>query len=274
MNDPAEHVSNPVSKIKLNHISMRYGDRDAPWVLRDIDLSIAPGEFHVFLGASGCGKSTLMNIISGFLTPTEGSIEVDGEPVTGPGPERGIVFQNADEAVFPWMTVEQNVAYGLKLQKLSRDVITEKVARCIGLVNLTGHENKYPAALSGGMRQRLQIARSLAVDPEILIMDEPFGALDPKTRSTLQDELLDIWTATNKTILFVTHDIAEAVYLSQKISILSAAPEARIYREVSVDAEHRRDITAEPLKSLTARVTRWVNSAAEVHVHDGFMEAI
>lgn len=257
-------------KIELKHLSMCYGGRQAdgseqPRVIHDVCLGIMPGEFRVFLGASGCGKSTLMNIVAGYLAPTEGCVEVDGRVVSGPGEDRGVVFQNADEAVFPWLTVGQNVAYGLKAKGMPREQRVEAVSHFVGLVGLEGHERKYPSELSGGMRQRLQIARALAVGPEVLIMDEPFGALDAQTRHTLQDELLRIWRATETTILFVTHDISEAIYLGQRVSILSAAPDASVYREFDVDAGQGRDLSSQPLAGLVEHATRWLDEAALIH---------
>ena len=212
------------------------------YVLRDIDLSITEGEFHVFLGASGCGKSTMLNIIAGFLKQTEGEVFLNGREITGPGPERGVVFQSAESALFPWQTVYKNIEYGLWAQKVDKQTRRETVERVLELVGLKGHEKKHPAELSGGMKQRVQIARSIAADPQILIMDEPFGALDAQTRKKLQDELIGIWQQTQKTVLFVTHDLQEAVYLGQRISIFSAAPNASIVTSVEVPFEHPRDV--------------------------------
>lgn len=261
-----------VGSVELRDLSKSYAD-DRPegertYVLRGLNLDVPSGEFHVFLGASGCGKSTLMNIIAGYLAPTSGSVLVDGKPVEGPGKDRGVVFQNADEAVFPWLTVEANVAYGLKAQGVAKAERDELVAHFISLVKLVGHERKYPSELSGGMRQRLQIARSLAVRPQILIMDEPFGALDAQTRRTLQDELLDIWRATGTTILFVTHDISEAVYLGQRVSILSAAPDTRIYRDFPVGCDYHRDLQSPPVARLVDEAARWLDEAALIHAGD------
>ena len=220
----------------------RFDQSQNSLVLKDVNLQIHEGEFHIFLGASGCGKSTLLNIIAGFLETTEGTVTLDGKEIKKPGAERGVVFQNADSAIFPWLTVRKNVEYGLKSKGIGKAERRKIADRSIELVGLKGHENKYPSELSGGMKQRVQIARSIAADPEVLIMDEPFGALDAQTRKTLQDELIDIWKETKKTILFVTHDISEAVYLGQNISIFSVAPEANIVSRVEVPFAYPRDI--------------------------------
>ena len=190
--------------------------------LDDVSLEVHPREFVALLGPSGCGKSTLLYLIGGFLPVEHGRILVDGSAVAGPGPDRGIVFQHF--ALFPWKTVRANVLYGLERAGLPR---TEREARAQGfidLVGLSGFEDAYPSHLSGGMKQRAAIARTLAVDPKILLMDEPFGALDAQTRSLMQGELLAIWRRTPKTVIFVTHDVQEAVYLSDRVAVMSARP--------------------------------------------------
>lgn len=235
------------------------------YVLNDINLTIKNGEFHIFLGASGCGKTTLLNIIAGLLPKTEGQVLLDGKEIGRPGPERGLVFQNADSAVFPWLNVYKNVEYGLKAQKKSKEEKREIVQNAINLVGLSGHESKYPTELSGGMKQRLQIARSIASDPEILIMDEPFGALDAQTRSVLQGELIRIWQKTGKTILFVTHDLSEAVLLGQRISILSSAPDAKVAYSVEVPFDYPRDSDSASFQEFTAEVHRKLDRAINVH---------
>lgn len=211
-----------------------------PYTLKDVDLEIPAGEFHVLLGWSGCGKSTLLNLIAGFLKETDGHILVDGQKVIRPGKDRGMVFQNADAAIFPWLTAWKNIEYGLKIQKVDKKKRVDIVNDAVRMVGLQGHEKKYPHELSGGMKQRVQIARSIAGNPSVLIMDEPFGALDAQTRRGLQNELIDIWRQTRKTILFVTHDIQEAVYLGERISILSRSPESRIIKTLEVDAPYKR----------------------------------
>lgn len=235
------------------------------YVLNEINLDIKEHEFHVFLGASGCGKTTLLNIIAGLLPCTEGSVKLDGKEIKNAGPERGVVFQNADAALFPWLTCYKNVEYALKPKKLTKIQKKEIVEKSLKLVGMEDHRNKYLSELSGGMKQRLQIARSIASDPEILIMDEPFGALDAQTRNTLQEELIKIWKETGKTILFVTHDLNEAALLGEKISILSASPNARILHSVNVPFEYPRDINNAEFASLIEDLHKKLNQAVNIH---------
>lgn len=248
------------NKIEIKHVSKKY-EKESAYVLKDVNLNIAEGEFHIFLGASGCGKSTLLNIIAGFLGTTEGEALLDGRQIKKPGAERGVVFQNADSAIFPWLTVRKNVEYGLRMRHADKAERRRIAQESINLVGLTGHEDKYPSELSGGMKQRVQIARSIAADPEVLIMDEPFGALDAQTRRVLQDELIQIWKKTKKTILFVTHDISEAVYLGEKISIFSVAPEANIVSRVDVPFSYQRDDNDPDVTSFTKLVHNKLDEA-------------
>jgi len=190
--------------------------------LEDVSLEVKEREFLALLGPSGCGKSTLLYLLGGFLPIETGSILVDGAPIQGPGPDRGIVFQHF--ALFPWKTVRANVLYGLEKLKLPRAECLRRAQEFIDLVGLKGFEDSYPSHLSGGMKQRAAIARTLAIDPEILLMDEPFGALDAQTRSLMQTELLSIWQRSKKTVIFVTHDVQEAVYLAERVVVMSARP--------------------------------------------------
>jgi NitT/TauT family transport system ATP-binding protein len=190
--------------------------------LSDISLQIAKGEFVSIVGPSGCGKSTLLYMVGGFVAPSRGAISVAGKPVTGPGPDRGPVFQ--EFALFPWKTVLGNVMYGLRQQGVSKPEAEAKARALISLVHLTGYERFYPKELSGGMKQRVAIARTLAYGPAILLMDEPFGALDAHTRTGLQNELLEIWERDRKTVLFVTHSVEEAVFLSDRVVVLTRSP--------------------------------------------------
>jgi ABC-type nitrate/sulfonate/bicarbonate transport system ATPase subunit len=204
--------------------------------IKDVDLAVKDeegrGEFRVFLGPSGCGKSTILNIVAGLFPPSTGQALLRGRPIVGPGPDRGMVFQSYSS--YPWLTVVENVAFGLMLRGVPKDE-REQVARVwVKKVGLSGSEKKYPNQLSGGMRQRVAIARTLAVKPQIILMDEPFGALDVQTRLGMQNLINELWEEIEGTILFVTHDIAEAVYLADKIHILSAGP-GRIVDEVEID---------------------------------------
>ena len=190
--------------------------------LEDVSLSVSNREFIALLGPSGCGKSTLLYLIGGFLPVETGSITIDGRPIAGPGPDRGIVFQHF--ALFPWKTVRGNILYGLERQGMPKAERERRAMDYIDLVGLSGFEDSYPSQLSGGMKQRTALARTLAIDPNILLMDEPFGALDAQTRSLMQEELLRIWQRTPKTVIFVTHDVQEAVYLADRVAVMSARP--------------------------------------------------
>src|SRR5262245_21688196 len=192
--------------------------------LGDLSLSVGEGEFVSILGPSGCGKSTLLYVVGGFVPPSQGQVLVNGKVVTGPGPDRGPVFQ--EFALFPWKTVLGNVMYGLVEQRVAKPRAEQKARALIALVHLDGYEDLYPKQLSGGMKQRVAIARTLAYEPKILLMDEPFGALDAHTRTGLQRELLEIWERDRKTVLFVTHSVEEAVFLSDRGSCSRARPVA------------------------------------------------
>ena len=205
--------------------------------LSDISLQIAEGEFVSIVGPSGCGKSTLLYMVGGFVAPSRGAVSVAGKPVTGPGPDRGPVFQ--EFALFPWKTVLGNVMYGLLQQGVSRPEAEAKARALISLVHLTGYERFYPKELSGGMKQRVAIARTLAYGPTILLMDEPFGALDAHTRTGLQNELLEIWERDRKTVLFVTHSVEEAVFLSDRVVVLTRSP-GRVKATVDIDLPRPR----------------------------------
>jgi ABC-type nitrate/sulfonate/bicarbonate transport system ATPase subunit len=227
-------------KLRAERITMQF-ERDGKTipVLEDIDLEVAEGEFVCLLGPSGCGKSTLLSAMAGFLAPTGGQISIDGEPVRGADPRRIFVFQ--ERGVFPWLTVEGNIGFGLS--KLPRSEREARIAHYIRMVGLTGFEKAYPAELSGGMKQRLEVARALAVNPDMLFLDEPFGALDSITRLIMRGELLRIWEAERKTIIFVTHDIDEAVQLADRVVVMSARP-ARVQQIVKIDIPHPRDISS------------------------------
>lgn len=212
--------------------------------LQNINLEVKQGEFMVIVGPSGCGKSTLLDLLAGLTTPNSGQILMDGKPIKGPNLERGIVFQQY--ALFPWKTALANVEFGLETKGVPRKERREIARKYIYLVGLAGFENRYPHELSGGMKQRIAIARSLAYDPEVLLMDEPFAALDAQTRETLQTELLRIWEATKKTIIFITHGIEEAVYLGQRVAVMTSRP-GRIKQIIDVPFQSRT--TEEDLRS-------------------------
>jgi NitT/TauT family transport system ATP-binding protein len=219
---PPQDVGHP--KIVVDRVDHLYRPaRGRPVkALENISLNVQEREFIALLGPSGCGKSTLLYLMGGFLPIEAGTISVDGKPVAAPGPDRGIVFQHF--ALFPWKTVRANVLYGLERQNLPRAERESRAQQFIDMVGLSGFEDSYPSQLSGGMKQRAAIARTLAIDPDILLMDEPFGALDAQTRHLMQSELLAIWQRTPKTVIFVTHDVQEAVYLAGRVAVMSARP--------------------------------------------------
>jgi NitT/TauT family transport system ATP-binding protein len=228
------------TKLHVDHVSMAF-ERDGKRteVLNNIDLEVGDGEFVCLLGPSGCGKSTLLNAMGGFLSPTGGEIRVDGEVVRKPDPRRIFVFQ--ERGVFPWLTIEGNIGFGLS--KLARAEREQRIAHYVKMVGLEGFEKTYPQELSGGMKQRVEVARALAVNPDMLLLDEPFGALDSITRLIMRGELLRIWEAERKTIIFVTHDIDEAVQLADRVVVMSARP-ATIQEIVNIDIAHPRDISS------------------------------
>ncbi|MDR7417033.1 MAG: ABC transporter ATP-binding protein [Armatimonadota bacterium] len=232
--------------------------------VEDISLTIGPGEFVAILGPSGCGKTTLLNMVAGFIPPTRGEILLNGRRITGPGPDRGVVFQSF--ALFPWKTVLENVAFGLKMRGLPR-AERERIAReYIALVGLEGFEHRYPHELSGGMQQRVGVARVLANDPELMLMDEPFASVDAQTRMSLQEELARIWELRHPTILFVTHDVEEAVFLANRVVILTHRPgRVRTILEVPLPRPRRwRDLLEDSAyKALVAHVFDLLRSPQE-----------
>ncbi|MFD0678933.1 MULTISPECIES: ABC transporter ATP-binding protein [unclassified Paenibacillus] len=225
-------------KIEITNLTKVYQGRNGDVVaLQNTNLTINQNEFVCVVGPSGCGKTTLLNIIAGLEDATTGSVTVDGQEVWGPGKERGVVFQQY--ALFPWKTVIKNVEFGLKLRGLNKKERREKAEKYLELVGLKDFANSYPKELSGGMKQRVAIARAYAVNPEVLLMDEPFGALDAQSRSQLQEELLHTWEKEKKTCFFITHDVEEAVILAQKVIIMSARP-GRIKEIIEVDIPYPR----------------------------------
>jgi NitT/TauT family transport system ATP-binding protein len=249
--------------IQINQVSKIFSSSGREVVaLDDINLDIRHGEFICLLGPSGCGKSTLLNAVAGFSLPTAGNILVDDNPVLLPGPDRGMVFQ--EYALFPWMTVEKNIAFGLEIQKQHKAQITGKVDALLEMLKLQDFRDRYPKDLSGGMRQRVAIARVLALDSPIMLMDEPFGALDSLTRRNLQDELLRMWMEFKKTIIFVTHSIEESVYLADRIVVMTYRP-GKIKKDVSVAMPHPRDPSSAEFNKLKKELTLLVMEEQSRH---------
>ena len=238
--------------IVLEHLTKRYRQNGhAVDALQDISLTIDDGEFVCLLGPSGCGKSTLIYLIAGLDRPDEGRVLVNGAPITGPGQDRIVVFQDA--ALFPWLTVLENVEFGLRMADVPQHERETRALEYIKLVHLTRFASSYPYQLSGGMKQRVAIARALAMDPKVLLMDEPFAALDAQTRSLLQEELLEIWRATHKTVFFVTHNVREATGLADRVYEISARP-GRIKRAYRIDVPRPRTATDPRLLTIQRRI--------------------
>ena len=235
--------ANGVTKLDIRNISIFFDDLH---VLDDISFQLEQGDFVSLLGPSGCGKSTLLNLVAGLLTPTSGTISRDDVLVTAPGSDRSMVFQ--DDAVFPWYTVAQNVEYGLRVKGVGKEERRVKAQGFVDLVGLTGREDAYPYQLSGGMRKRVDVARALAAEPDVLLMDEPFASLDAMTKSRLQVEFLRIWEDSHATVLFVTHDVEEALYMSERVFVMSTGP-GRLFYELDVPFPHPR---GESLRTSTS----------------------
>ena len=227
-----------MTKLKIDNVVKEYvGNKGKTVALNGVSLDIKENEFICVVGPSGCGKSTLLNIIAGLLEPTSGAVYLDGKKIEGTGVERGVVFQGY--ALFPWRTVLKNVMFGLEMKRMPKAQAEEIAKKYIKAVGLEGFEHAYPTELSGGMRQRVAIARAYAADPEVLLLDEPFGALDAQTRVQLQSELLNTWEHEKKTCFFITHDVDEAIILAQRVIIMSARP-GRIKRIVDIDIPYPR----------------------------------
>jgi len=233
--------------------------------LDGIDLDIEAGQLVCLLGPSGCGKSTLLNAIAGFSPPTGGTIVASGRPVIGPGPDRAMVFQ--EYALFPWMTVAENVAFGLEMKRAPRAEIREKVDALLGKLALREFRDRFPKDLSGGMRQRVAIARVLAIDAPMLLMDEPFGALDALTRRNLQDELLRIWAELRKTIVFVTHGIEESIYLADRVVVMTYRP-GTVKRIVPIILPRPRDPASPEVNEVKREISRLVMEEQARHERD------
>ena len=239
----------------MRNVRKVFGEGAERYVALDgIHLEVSQGEFVCLLGPSGCGKSTLLNILAGFEHASDGAVEFEGAPVRGAGKDRVMFFQDAGAALLPWLSVEENVRFALRVRKVPKADWSPTINKVLAMVGLKEHSRKFPSQLSGGMRQRLQIARALAVEPKVLLMDEPFGALDALTRRRMHGFLLEIWQRTGKTIVFVTHDIAEAVTLADRICVMSVGPGSRITEVIPVSLPRPRDL-ADP---EAARVFRHV----------------
>jgi NitT/TauT family transport system ATP-binding protein len=244
--------------VAIRGVTKRFqvGDGEIEALAR-IDVAIERGELVCLIGASGCGKSTLLRVVAGFEEPTTGEVLVDGKPVTAPGSDRGMVFQ--DYALFPWMTVRQNIGFGPRQRQLPRKEIDDIADELVKLVGLERAANRYPCQLSGGMKQRVAIARVLANNANILLMDEPFGALDALTREQLQRELLQIWARTRVTIIFVTHSVEEAALLADRVLVMSAGP-GRIESDIKVDLPRPRDVSSPELNAVRRELARRLTS--------------
>jgi NitT/TauT family transport system ATP-binding protein len=241
-------------KVTLRNVSKVYASGAKRFMaVKDVSLEIQDGEFLALVGPSGCGKSTLLNLIAGFERPDEGDVLFEGRPVTCPGPERLVLFQ--EHGLFPWLTVQQNVEFGLKVKGVPKDERRERALHYLGVVHLQKFRKSYPFQLSGGMKQRAAIARALAVEPSMLLMDEPFSALDPRTRDILHLELQSLWMQTRKTIVFVTHSVEEAARLADRIVVLASQP-GRIRTILPVPLAHPRDFLDPALIELRAAILR------------------
>lgn len=259
-----------MSKLSVENVSRQFpaprGGAPVPALL-PVDLTVADNDFLVLLGPSGCGKSTLLRLIAGLDRPTTGRILLDGRPVSAPGPDRGMVFQSY--TLFPWLTVADNIAFGLREKGLDEASVKPIISDWLERIGLAGFGNHYPKQLSGGMQQRTAIARALATDPAILLLDEPFGALDNQTRGLMQEMLLSIWEKQRKTVLFVTHDIEEAVFLASRVIVMTARP-GRIKAEIAIDLAHPRHYTVKTsseFSALKARLTEEIRSEALLAAH-------
>jgi len=240
--------------LSVDHVSKRYGSDE---IIKDITLTVRPGEFFVLVGPSGCGKSTLLRMMAGIVAPSEGTLsEGDGVLITKPSRDRGMVFQSVDTPLFEWLTVAQNIGFGLHMQGVGRRERATRVANAVAMVGLRGHESKFPEQLSGGMKQRVQIARALAVEPSVLLMDEPFAALDAQTRLILQRQVVHIWQEIHTTVVYVTHDIREAAMLGERVAVMSAGPAARIRSMHDVDLPYPRDELSPAFVALFRTIQR------------------
>ena len=260
MVNPPAHDDNKARRqfLSISNVSKSFQiGTDQVLALRNVNLSINKGEFVCLIGASGCGKSTLLRIIAGFEQPTSGQVSLYGNAITGPGSDRGMVFQ--DYALFPWMTVRENIAFGPRQKKLAKKYVDEITNEYLNMVGLEKFADRFPMQLSGGMKQRVAIARVLANECELLLMDEPFGALDALTRESLQQELLEIWARTQVTVIFVTHSVEEAVLLSDRVVVMTAGP-GRIEADVPIELARPREVSAIDFNQVRRDITQRLTS--------------
>lgn len=242
--------------IFLRDLKKAYGT-SAPPILTDVSFSLARGEFACVLGPSGCGKTTLLNLIAGFIPPTSGGLFCDDRPITGPGPDRGVVFQDA--TLFPWLTVVKNVAFGLQQQGKNKRACTQEAMHALELVGMARQADAYPHTLSGGMKQRVAIARVLALKPAVLLMDEPFSALDANTRERLQDELLRLWGMFNQTVFYVTHSVEEAAFLADRVIIMGPSPR-NLRADIPIDLPRPRTRYSPEMETVVHRLREELNA--------------
>lgn len=248
--------------INIKDVNKFYTSPDGNEVhaLKDINLTVTDGEFVCIVGPSGCGKSTLLEIVAGLLEATSGEITLDGQKVSGTSRDIGVVFQDA--SLFPWRTIRKNIAFGMEVAKIPKEIQEKQIKKYINMVNLNGFENKYPSQLSGGMRQRAGLARTFAMNPKVILMDEPFSAVDHLTRCTLQEELINIWKSEGKTVIFVTHDINEAVFLADRVVLLSPRPSSvqKIYK---IPYPQKRNRNASELMEIATQIAKDINSVGQ-----------
>jgi len=265
--------------VQIRDVSVRFGTKgQTTEAASRVSLEVKPGEFVSIIGPSGCGKSTLLNIVAGFLKPSEGEALLDGKPIGGPGADRGVVFQQY--SLFPWMTVRRNVEFGLKMQGLGRNQREAAARTLLGMTGLLSFENHYPDQLSGGMKQRVGIVRALATSPQVMLMDEPFGALDSQTRAVMQEILTNMWQQLQLSVLFITHDIEEAIFLSEKVYVMTARP-GRIKAEVPIPLPRPRtpEMTASPtfqalVRQLKALIREESLAAMGGELHSGGLQGM
>jgi NitT/TauT family transport system ATP-binding protein len=258
-----------VPKLMIDRVGKVFSTKKGQIVALDqTSFTVAEGEFVTILGPSGCGKSTILRVIAGLEEPTSGHVFLDGKEIKGPGPDRGMVFQSY--SLFPWLTVEENISFGLQLKGIPKKVQKEVSKHYIDLIGLQGFEHHYPIQLSGGMKQRVAIARALANDPEVLLMDEPFGALDAQTRAIMQEVLLKVWEESRKTILFITHDVEEAIFLGDTVYVMTARP-GRLKKSIRVNLPRPRnyqDKHSSEFLSLKTELIELIRTESMKHVRD------